>query len=154
MVWLALWDLSSQEFLKIESCYNRSVKIIFDLPYDTKRFLIEHISRYEHIRTMIIKRYIKFLCSLSISPKPIIKTLFRVCKDSAKSTTGRNIRSIKMMTGLFKEIAIDHASLVEYLQINDEESWRTEVIEDLLQEAEERLLDDDERELLHFVCSS
>ena len=58
------------------------------------------------------------------------------------------------MTGLFNEIAIDHAPLVEYLQITEEESWRTEVLDDLLQEAEERCLDDDERELLHFVCSS
>ena len=58
------------------------------------------------------------------------------------------------MTGLFMDIAIDHASLVEYPQISDDESWRVEVLDDLLQEAEERLLDDDEKELLHFVCSS
>ena len=39
----ALWDLSSDEFLKVESTYNRSVKIQFDLPYDTHRYLIEPI---------------------------------------------------------------------------------------------------------------
>ena len=150
----SLWDLSSQEFMKIESCYNRNVKIIFDLPYDTKRFLIEPISGYDHIRTLIVKRYIKFVCSLSKSPKPIIKNIFNVCKDSSRSTTGRNLRSIKIMTGLFMDIAIDHASLVEYPQISEDESWRVEVLDDLLQEAEERLLDDDEKELLHFVCSS
>ena len=58
------------------------------------------------------------------------------------------------MTGLFIEIAIDHASLVKYPQITEDESWRVEVLDDLLQEAEERCLDDDERELHHFVCSS
>ena len=58
------------------------------------------------------------------------------------------------MTGLFMEIAINHASLVEYPQITEDESWRVEVLDDLLQEAKKRCLDDDERELLHFVCSS
>ena len=58
------------------------------------------------------------------------------------------------MTGVFGNIAIDHASRIKYHQMTDDESWRMEVIDDILQEAEERNLDQDETELLHFVCSS
>ena len=58
------------------------------------------------------------------------------------------------MTELFNEIAIDHAPLVEYLHISEDESWKVEILDNLLQEAEGRCLDNDERELLHFVFSS
>ena len=58
------------------------------------------------------------------------------------------------MTNNPDEIAIDHGSLLEYLQLPEDEEWRMEVLDDLLEEAEQRHLDQDETELLHFVCSS
>ena len=106
------------------------------------------------MRLTIFKRYIKFILNLAKSVKPIIKTLFNICKDSTQSVTGRNIRTLKMMTNYPDEIAIDHGSHLEYLQLPEDEEWRMEVLDDLLEQAEQRHLDQDETELLHFVCSS
>ena len=150
----ALWDLTSEEFLRIESTYNRSIKILFNLPYDTHRYLIETVSNKEHIRTIIFKRYLKFVLNLEKSKKPILKVLYNICKDSTQSVTGRNLRSLKSLTNNFNDIAIDHGDQIEYVQTPEDEEWRTEVLVDLLEEAEVRSLDQDELELLYFVCSS
>lgn len=106
----ALWDLSSEEFMKLESSYNRSVKIIFDLPYNTHRYLIEPITGSDHLRKIIFKRYLKFVLNLAKSSKPINKTLNDVCKDSSQSSTGRNLRTLKILMETFDEIVIDHTS--------------------------------------------
>ena len=50
-----LWDLFSPEAEKIESSWNRSMKIMMDLPYDTHRGLIEPLSGCNHIKRIFIK---------------------------------------------------------------------------------------------------
>ena len=125
---------------------------MFDLPYNTYRFLIEPITRSDHLKIIMYRRYIKFILSLSKSSKPIVRTLFDVCKDSTLSTTGQNLRSLRLMTGSTDDIAINHASKIEYHQMTDDDAWRMEVIEDLLDKADQRKFDEDEKELLNFAC--
>ena len=96
----------------------------------------------------------KFIDNLSKSHKPIVKTLLEACKNSTLSTTGRNLRSIKLLTGSMENITIDSAFLIEYHQVTEDNSWRVEWIDGLLDEAELRNLDDEELELLDYACSS
>ena len=44
-----LWNLFSEGALKVESCYNKSMKHMMNLPYATHRFLIEPLSNERHI---------------------------------------------------------------------------------------------------------
>ena len=44
-----LWNLFSPEAVKMEGTWNRSVKVIFDLPYPTHRWLIEPGSDSTHV---------------------------------------------------------------------------------------------------------
>ena len=117
-----MWDLISEQFTKIESCYNKSIKIMADLPYATHRYLIEHITQTDHIRKIIIRRYLKFIQSLTKSKKPKIKCLLDVSTRSSKSITGRKIHRISLETGILEgDLSLDYASLIEYFPTDDKD---------------------------------
>ena len=44
-----LWDLGSREVEKLVSSYNKSIKIMFDLPWSTHRYFIEPLSQEPHL---------------------------------------------------------------------------------------------------------
>ena len=151
----SLWDLNSDYSSKIESFYNRSIKIMADLPYGTHRFLIETISKHDHIRKIIWKRYIKFIMSLGKMKKPAIKILLDVSSTDAKTITGRNIRSLRLETGLFDDdINIEFASLIRYHDVIDDDLWMTEMLDHLLEEADIRNLDEEEKEWISYLCTN
>ena len=45
-----IWNLFGSEAVKLEGTYNKSVKIMCDLPYATHRYFIEHVTEKPHIR--------------------------------------------------------------------------------------------------------
>jgi hypothetical protein len=53
-----LWDLGSREVEKLESTYNKSVKIMMDLPWATHRYLIEPLTGIPHVSSQLISRYL------------------------------------------------------------------------------------------------
>ena len=71
-----LWDLFGFEARKLEGHYNRSVKIMYRIPYPTHRYFIEHFTEKPHIKKTLIKRYLKFVQSVENSPKSSLSTNF------------------------------------------------------------------------------
>ena len=49
-----IWNLFGNEASKLEGTYNRSVKIMCDLPYATHRYFIEHVTEKPHIKKVLI----------------------------------------------------------------------------------------------------
>ena len=99
-----IWDLFSKGNEKIESSWNRTVKIIFDLPYNTHRRLIEPISGQTHIKLVLIKRLLRFVEKLKFSKKPVLRQPFSVCKDDVRTITGANLRNIMLQCGENSEL--------------------------------------------------
>ena len=56
-----LWKVGSKEYEKVLSTYNRSVKIMFDLPWATHRFFIEPMTGNHHVRRILVRRYMSFI---------------------------------------------------------------------------------------------
>ena len=55
-----LWDLFCRESEMIESSWNISFKIMFNIPRETHTYFTEVISEEPHVRTILIKRFISF----------------------------------------------------------------------------------------------
>ena len=89
-----LWNLFSAESLRLESSYNRSVKIMFDLPYATHRHLIEPITGAKHVRTVLVSRFLGFIEQVRRSDKMVPKLLLSHISQDVRSTTGLNLRKI------------------------------------------------------------
>ena len=75
-----LWNLFSAESLRFESSYNRSVKIMFDLPYATHCHLIEPITEAKHLRTILVSRFLGFIEQIrkldKIMPRLMLREAF------------------------------------------------------------------------------
>ena len=56
-----LWNLFSKGSLGIESSYNRSVKVMLDLPYATHRSLIQPLTGATHVKLVLIKYFLDLL---------------------------------------------------------------------------------------------
>ena len=87
-----LWNLFDIEDICIS--WNKIVRIVFNLPYCTHRYLIEPFSGFPHVLTMLTNRFLKFYNTLYLSSKIAVSNL-RICQENdCRSTFGLNIRNI------------------------------------------------------------
>jgi hypothetical protein len=89
-----LRKLCIREFEKLEAVYNKSVKIMCDLPYATHRFYnVPHVSR------TLVRRYLSFNEKIRNSQKLALKQLLGIAQKDVRLITGSNLRSIMLLTG-------------------------------------------------------
>ena len=117
----ALYNSYSTEAVKIESSYNRSIKIMLDLPYGTHRGLIEPLTGQKHQRTILITRFFKMIQQLGVSKKPILKKLLSEIELDVSSTTGRTLRKIMLETGNSRIAEVDLSEIndLKYFKLED-----------------------------------
>ena len=77
-----LWDLGSREVEKLISTYNRSVKLMFGLPWATHRCLIQPIIGEPHISKVLISIFLLFISKVKHSKK---STLLSIAKHDVRS---------------------------------------------------------------------
>ena len=149
-----LYNLYSTEAVKLESTYNRSIKVMLDLPYQTHRGLIEPITGRKHQRTCFIKRFMVMIQQMRASKKPILKMLLSEIELDVTSTTGSNLRNIMLETSksTVREVDLSDVNSLMYFKLGDEEEWRVEMLKYLLAERLEHQLDSEEEEWLEFLC--
>ena len=127
-----LWDLGSKEVEKLESTYNRSVKIMVDLPWATHRYLIAPLTERPHLSTLLVKRYTSFISKIEKSPKKPLQTLFQLAKRDVRTVTGSNMRRIMMISGRQTIDDIQDAE-VQYHPVPDSEAWRVDFVKELVE---------------------
>ena len=129
-----LWDLFSNEAVRMESTWNKSVKIMFDLPYATHRCMIEPISGSPHIRRILIHRFLNFVKQIQNSNKSITNVLFNAIKYNVNSTTGHNLRRIMLDAdrddiSQLQNFRIDD---IEYHPVRNDDKWKISVINECI----------------------
>ena len=125
-----LWDLFSPEAVMMENTWNTSIRLMYDLPRQTHRNLIEPISETNHIRFHLIKRFLSFINQIENSPKQASKHLLKTVKHDARSTSGSNLRNILLMTDKYDvdDLNPSDARLIKYHPLNDDETWKVNFI--------------------------
>ena len=129
-----IWNLFGRECGKLESTYNRSVKIMCDLPYETHRYFIEPLTRKPHLKKTLIRRYLKFIQSIQNSKKSALRHLLNMVMYDVRSTTGLNLRMVMLM---LDRTTIDgmepwEADSIDYHKVDDEEAWRIGLAQELI----------------------
>ena len=156
-----LWDLFSEEAIKLENTWNKSVRLMLDVHYTTHRNLIEPLSGYPHIRKVLIKRFLGFLSQIEKSPKFIPRHLLSTIKHDVRSTTGSNLRKILLLTEKSSIDKIDLADVkeVKYHQLKEDDLWKVASIKELIDikfrkiELENFSIEEID-DMLHFLCTS
>ena len=156
-----LWNLFGAGALKIESSFNRSVKVMLDLPLGTHRYLIEPLTGEMHIKKVLLSRYLGFMEKIASSKKRAVKMLMETARSDARSVTGNNHRNIMLLLGKSDVQAVkkEEVKNIEYFPIKEAESWRIDAIKEVI-EVKTRTLDIDNfkleelEEILTYLCTS
>ena len=94
-----LWDLGGREIEKMEATYNRSVKIMYNLPWATHRNLIEPLTGVPHMKRPLVWRYQGFIRKIENSKKKALRNLLSLVKNDVRTTTGSNLRKMMLLSG-------------------------------------------------------
>ena len=150
-----IWDLVSTNSVKIESAYNRSMKVTMKLPYASHRELIEPLSQSRHVKLLFIKRFLQMINSIKVSKKPVLKNLLSQIERDTRSVTGRNLRNIMLLLNKHSidQITVGEIDSTIYCEVAEDRKWRLEIVELLLLEREEGNLDEDDLDLLEWLCT-
>ena len=105
-----LWNLYDKSTEKFYTTWNKMIRNVFNLPFNTHRYLIEPISGINHLKTMLTDRFIKFHDSILKCEKNITRNLAILQAKDCRSDFGRNIYSIcrEKGTQFFKDISKGH----------------------------------------------
>jgi hypothetical protein len=149
-----LYNIYSTETVKIESSYNRSVKIIIDLPYETHRSLIEPVSGLRHLSKTGSSRFLVMINSIRKSKKNILKCLLSEVERDVRSISGRNMRMIMLQREKsdITEVSVSDADKLPYHDLAEDEDWRTGMLLHLMEERREAPLDTEDLEWLNYLC--
>ena len=122
------YDIYSQKFY---TTWNRMIRNVFNLPFQSHRYLIEPMSGIPHLKTMIVDRFLKFHNSILNCSKSITRNLAKIQAVDCRSDFGRNIQNIcrEMKTLNFYSVKKGD---VKYFPINDNDKWRITYLKELL----------------------
>ena len=129
-----IWDLFSHGADRFYSTFNRSLKIMADLPLATHRNLLEPLYDQQHMSITLMKNFVKFISSIKKSSKAVLRQLYSIAKADVRTTTGSNLRNILLQTNLSSvdEICPSTVKNIKYKEITDRDMWRIPIIRELI----------------------
>ena len=83
--------MGSQCVSKMYTAWNTSISIIFNVPRDTHRYLIESISQCLHVKTLLASKCVSFYETIEASSKLCIRFLPNLCKNYLNTVLIRNL---------------------------------------------------------------
>ena len=156
-----LWGMDSSEIGKLESTYNKSIKLMFGLPLQTHRYFIEPLTDQPHLKKQLLRRYMTFFERIESSKKRSLKMLLKLSKTDVRTTTGRNLRYLMISLGKrsVDEIRAEDIDSLEYNPIQEDQSWRVSIVKELIDVREKEcevqgFTDEELEEIINHVCTS
>ena len=124
-----LWNLFAIDSLYI--AWNNVSRMVFGLPRDTHHCLIEPVSAFKHLFTLLTNRFLKFYFTIFLSNKNIIRNLRRIQEKDCRSDFGSNIRNICRLNGTTNIFACLKDN-IKYFPINESDVWRVDLLKELI----------------------
>ena len=124
-----LWDLFAINDVYI--AWNNVLRTVFDLPRCTHRYLLEPVTEFKHLFTLLTNRFIKFYQTLFSSSKNIINNLRLIQERDCRSNFGLNVRNICNRNNS-TDILDCLKDSVKYYPINDSDCWRVNLLKELM----------------------
>ena len=154
-----LWKFGSPELVKFEATYNRSIKIMFNIPWSTHRFFIEPLSGIPHVSKVLVKRYLKFIENIKNSSKVALKQFLGTVQKDTRLTTGFNLRFIMTISGLNKIEDLKYGRVdFDYHTVEEKDAWKIQFAKELVDVRHGELIvpglgQDEIQTILDYICS-
>jgi len=125
-----LWDLYGGSIEHLYCTWNIMIRILYDIPRETHRYLIAPISQSFHLKDMLVRRFIKFYKTLSKCSKPSVINLKSIQEHDLRSTFGRNVWNILKDANVSSMAEVKSS---EYMPVPPDQQWRVEATLELLE---------------------
>ena len=116
----------------------------------THCWIAEQISNGPHAKMLMYSRFAAFIASLEKCEKPQVRALLEHVKNDSQQTTGSNIRSILMDTGIKVSTGHSNKHLLKQFSaypVPEESKWKIKFVESLIEIRDQRwevLFDEEE----------
>ena len=158
----SLWNLYSNEAEKLYKSWNIAVRILFRLPFDTHRYLIEPISDVPHVKTVLCSRFYSFVNTINTCDKICVRFLANLFQRDLRTVLGNNCINIanecKINVSLVTKQLVKSNQRYANVQVDDE--WRVPIIKELILIRSHHLILDDNFDdtdltnMINHLCSS
>ena len=97
-----LWNYSHEETAKLFRSWATSVKVAWNIPRATHSYFIDHLLHcgYQSIKSMIIKKFVKFFHSLIDSNNYTIRIIAQLSSRDRRSIIGSNLFYIRDISNI------------------------------------------------------
>ena len=156
-----LWDLYSADVDRIFKSWNVTIRNVFDVPWQTHRYLVEVISNCPHPKTLMCSRFVKFTNSLVTSKKNSVRYLGKLNKVDKRTLMGKTL--VKIGKDCKLDVDALTSSLVKrkmsYFSVPSEQTWRRDILLELLdarlgKTSIEHLEKDDFTMMINHLCTT
>ena len=132
-----LWDMASPSSEQFFKCWNSCVRTAFNVPRNTFTYLVEGYfgSGLISLRNQVVSRYAKFYRKLVDSSSKEVRILAQLVKNDPRSTTCRNLRLLRKMSGFSQAEFYSSYRIKAALpmkKVPEKESWRLGLLTSLL----------------------
>ena len=127
----SLWNLFNNASEKLEKSWNVSQRLIFSLPRETHKYLIEPVSETQHIKQSLMKRFSRFSNMISGSKKNAMLNLYNNVSQDCQSTTGYNLRRIMLHSDLTHNKG-KYKDQPPYYAVPPNQTWRINLVKELV----------------------
>ena len=128
-----LWDILSNNCEGLYKAWNVAVRLAFQVPRNTHRYLIEEISGCLHPKVMLASRYVKFVEQLKSSNKMGIRVLANLAEQDQRTVMGRtlSVMARECMCEVGDLTPSNVNKTLKYFTVPEEETWRLGPIHEL-----------------------
>ena len=154
------WNLCSKEADMTYNTWSVSIRKMFRLDRKTHRYLIEPVSKMQHIKISLMKRFVKFAESLAETKKGVVRNVYNTLVNDCRSTVGMNTRLIQLACNTIKASTKD-IEKQPFFKMPQCKVWRVGIIEDLINIRDNQSYlnsidwkKEEVAEALHHACTS
>ena len=153
-----LWDLFSSDSERLYKAWNVAVRLAYNVPNTTHRYLISPLSSAHHLKVMLTSRYINFMKSLQASTKYVVRVLLSICVNDLRTVMGRTLSTLARLCECNVSALSASAvkSTLEYFPVPVGEEWRVQILKELINHEVEvpGFSSEELREITEYVCTS
>ena len=117
----------------LENTWNTSVRVMFDLPLQTHRSLIEPVSQTMHLKFVLLERFLSFLQQIEKSKKQVPKHLLSFIKHDVQSITVSNLCNLLLLTDKHSidDLSKDNIRKLRYHRTEENDKWKVQLIREI-----------------------
>ena len=132
-----IWDIFSADCEKLYTSYNVAIRQILRVNRCTHRYLIEPLSKCNHLKTVIGSRYVTFHKTLLESKKKPVRYLARLNESDLRTVMGRTLQTLRSLIKINTDDSNDLTAgyikrNLNYFEVLIDEAWRVPMSQELL----------------------